>query len=101
MHKDNKFNYPSCQFCSSREATVFCDLHQDDLEQINLNKGANLYKKGQIIFEEGFRPQGIYCVSQGKIKISKRGDRGKEQIIRLAKDGDIIGYRALISGENY
>lgn len=101
MHKDNKFNYPSCQFCSSREASVFCDMNHEDLDDINMNKGANLYKKGQIIFEEGFRPQGIYCINQGKIKISKRGDRGKEQIIRLAKDGDIIGYRALISGENY
>lgn len=101
MPKENKFNYPTCQFCHSRESSVFCDLSHDSLEEINMNKGANLYKKGQVIFEEGFRPQGIYCVNQGKIKIAKRGDRGKEQIIRLAKDGDIIGYRALISGENY
>ncbi|GDX48456.1 Crp/Fnr family transcriptional regulator [Bacteroidota bacterium] len=101
MHKDTKTPYPTCQFCSSREASVFCDLNHEDLEEINMNKGANHYKKGQVIFEEGFRPQGIFCINEGKIKIAKRGDRGKEQIIRLAKDGDIIGYRALISGENY
>ncbi len=101
MQKEHKFEYPSCVLCTSRDASVFCNLNHDELEELDLSKGANFYKKGQTIFEEGFRPQGIYCISQGKIKVAKRGDRGKEQIIRLAKNGDIIGYRALISGENY
>lgn len=29
------------------------------------------------------------------------GDDGKDQIIRLVKAGDILGYRALLSGERY
>jgi len=29
------------------------------------------------------------------------GDEGKEQIVRMAKSGDIIGYKALLSGERY
>jgi CRP/FNR family transcriptional regulator len=35
------------------------------------------------------------------VKIYKTDDSGREQIVRLAKDGDFLGYRALLSGENY
>ncbi len=31
----------------------------------------------------------------------KLGSTGKDQIVRLAQAGDILGYRALVSGENY
>ncbi len=34
---------------------------------------------------------------QGKIKITKSGGDGKEQILRLGKAGDVLGYRALVA----
>jgi CRP/FNR family transcriptional regulator len=37
----------------------------------------------------------------GKIKIVQSGETGKEQIIRFAKEGDVIGYGSLLSGEKY
>jgi len=36
-------------------------------------------------------------VHQGKIKITKSGGDGKEQILRLGKAGDVLGYRALVA----
>jgi len=35
------------------------------------------------------------------VKLSHSGDDGREQIIRLVKAGDIMGYKALLSGERY
>jgi CRP/FNR family transcriptional regulator len=32
------------------------------------------------------------------VKIYKTGDEGREKIVRLAKNGDVIGYRALLMG---
>jgi len=43
--------------------------------------------------------KGFYCVHSGIIKIFKTGFDGKEQIIRFAKPGDIIGYRSVLSNE--
>jgi CRP/FNR family transcriptional regulator len=43
----------------------------------------------------------LYCVKKGKIKVFRRGSEGKEQIVRLAHDADVVGYRALVSNENY
>jgi CRP/FNR family transcriptional regulator len=47
------------------------------------------------------RPHGVFCVNYGKIKLSKLGDDGKEQILRLVKAGDLLGYRSLLGEDKY
>lgn len=96
-----RVDIPKCDHCSSRLCSIFSDLSDDELEKINHSKGGNLYRRGQNIFYEGTRPSGLYCINYGKIKIYKIDHTGKEQIVRLAKGGDILGYRSLISGELY
>ncbi len=94
-------NHTSCQSCSQRFNSVFCKAQDECIDQINEQKICNTYKKGQILFNEGSYPFGVYCINNGKIKLSHSGDDGKEQIIRLLKAGDIVGYRALLSGDRY
>ncbi len=92
---------PDCKTCAKRFTNVFCKAQFDSMEQINDEKVCTPYKKGEYIFKEGTRPHGVFCVNRGKIKLSKLGDDGREQIIRLAKPGDPLGYRALLSGDLY
>jgi CRP/FNR family transcriptional regulator len=61
----------------------------------------NYYKKNQPLFVEGSFPRGVFCLNQGKVKVFTRGDEGKEQIIHIAKAGDVIGFRSMFSGEPY
>ena len=91
----------TCQSCSQRFNSVFCKAKEEYVNMINEQKICNVYKKGQILFNEGAYPFGVFCINDGKIKLSHSGDDGKEQIIRLLKAGDILGYRALLSGERY
>lgn len=93
--------HPHCTTCDSRFKSVFCDLNKTDLEELDDAKSCGTYKKGQLIFNEGARPQGLYCVNEGKIKVFKTGDDGKEQILRLEKPGSILGYRSILSGDSY
>ena len=95
------FVIPQCELCDSKPQSVFNELPFDELNEISSTKGCNYYRKGQTIFFEGNNAHGIYCVHKGKIKLHKLGLDGKEQIIRFAKDGDIMGYRSLLSGESY
>lgn len=85
----------------SRKLSVFQDLPEEEVQKLTEAKGCNYYKKGQSIFFEGNNSHGIYCVHKGKIKMHKLGLDGKEQIIRFAKDGDVIGYRSMLSAEAY
>jgi CRP-like cAMP-binding protein len=96
-----KLETPSCASCKSRLTNVFCTLTDEQLSTLSVEKTCNFYKKGQLVFFEGNRPTGLYCITKGKVKIYQIGIEGKEQIIRLARDGDIIGYRSLIGGEIY
>ncbi len=96
-----RIEMPACEICRVKNNSLFIGLDDKEFEELSFNKGFNFYKKGQIIFHEGSRPIGLYCINSGKIKVYKLGDEGKEQIVRLAKEGDILGYRALIEGDVY
>ena len=98
----NKVNIkiPSCVDCKN-ESNIFCTLSHDEKEKLGSNKVNTFYKKGQTVFYEGNQPRGLFCIYSGKIKLSKASENGKEQIIRLAKKGDILGYRSLFSNDPY
>ena len=92
---------PSCAICKARTTSVFNVLDGEQLAELSAHKSCAQYKKGQIIFNEQGLPLGLFCVTSGKIKLSKTGFDGKEQILRLSKAGDVLGYRALLSNERY
>lgn len=91
----------SCENCSSRGKGIFCELEHMALKEVSDAKVMNIYKKGHTIFHQGNPPFGLYCVNSGKIKISKIGNDGKESIIRIAHEGDVLGHRSLFSNESY
>lgn len=95
------FKTTSCDQCPSRDKGIFCDLEKTALSSVSGNKVMNSYKKGQTIFFQGNPPFGLYCIAQGKIKVSKMGSDGKESIVRIAGPGDVLGHRSLFSKENY
>lgn len=90
-----------CDICPGRQHSLFRDLSKPDLDIISSHKTCIKYKKGQTLFYEGTRPLGLFCVNSGKVKVYKVSSEGKEQIMKLAKPGDFLGYRALISDEFY
>lgn len=59
------------------------------------------FKRGQTIFNEGAYPAGIFFVKTGKIKKFKTLNGGKEQIIYLCSEGEMIGYAAFLGEERY
>jgi CRP-like cAMP-binding protein len=94
----NHFVSPHCQTCPSRHDSLLSCCRDEELEVLALSKTCQQYASGQAIFHEGSRALGLYCVHDGKIKVTKTGGDGKEQIIRLARGGDMLGYRGLVGG---
>lgn len=80
---------------------MFGGLCNHEAEKITSSKNILHCKKGQTLFIEGGRPNGVYCIHKGRIKIYKRGSEGKEQILYLCSTGDMVGYNALISNNTY
>jgi CRP/FNR family transcriptional regulator, polysaccharide utilization system transcription regulator len=78
---------------------LFKKLDEKEFNRLNYEKTCLLYKKGTVVYVEGSRLTGFYCITRGIVKIFKTGFDGKEQIIRFAKKGEIIAYRSLLSKE--
>ncbi|MGY3087280.1 CRP-like cAMP-binding protein [Hymenobacter sp. UYAg731] len=85
--------------CRSWADTLLASSQQMAL--IDAAKTAQHYQRGQVLFREGDHAAGLYSISTGHVKVTKVGGDGKEQIIRLAKAGDILGYRGLLAGTGH
>lgn len=59
-----------------------------------------LQKSHQFIIE-GAPIQGLYFICKGKAKTVKTGINGREQIVRLTKNGDTIGFRGFGTSKRY
>ncbi|MCX6208667.1 MAG: Crp/Fnr family transcriptional regulator [Bacteroidetes bacterium] len=91
----------SCASCNARVHSIFKGLSFEETHSLSEVKSCSKYKKGQYIFSENAYPLGLYCINSGKVKLTTQGITGKEQILRLLKDGDVAGYRSLLSNEKY
>jgi CRP/FNR family transcriptional regulator len=91
----------SCITCIRRKDNLLSGLVENEVSHIEDHKTCNYYKKNQSLFVEGSYPRGVFCINEGKVKIFKRGDEGKEQIIQIAKGGELVGFRAMFSEDFY
>jgi CRP-like cAMP-binding protein len=97
--KKSNIQAPSCEDCILNSISVFNKLTMDELNILNYEKVCQINKKGTIIYNEGSRISGCYCIYSGIIKLYKTGYEGREHIIRFAKKAEIIGYRSLFSND--
>ncbi len=86
-------------FIDLKTYEIFKVLTHAEIESLNQSLVWNDYKRGDIVYNEGSRINGSYIVVDGILKIYKTGFDGKEQIIRFAKEGDLIGFRSIVSDE--
>jgi len=97
--KQNDISVPFCDKCALETGSLFKYLSREEVDMINFEKEFRQFRRGDILYKEGSRISGFYCIHNGIIKVFKTGLDGKEQIIRFAKSGDIIAYRSVLSNE--
>jgi CRP/FNR family transcriptional regulator len=91
----------TCSICATKSNSFINTLIDSELSELEKSRGCSYYKKQDSLFVEGSFPRGVFCLNKGKVKVVARGDEGKEQIIHIAKQGEIIGFRAMLSGDAY
>ncbi len=97
----NNPKHITCANCLSRKNSLFSSFNESQVSDLNHHKACAYYRKNQPLFLEGSLPHGVFCLNEGKVKVFTRGEEGKEQIIHIAAAGEILGYRAMFSGEAY
>ncbi|MEM8929184.1 MAG: Crp/Fnr family transcriptional regulator [Bacteroidota bacterium] len=75
-------------------------MSKEELKKVSDSKTMRTVKKGQPLFEEGEKLNGVYCVRAGVSKMSKLSPNGKDQIVKLASKGEVMGQRSVIAEEH-
>ncbi len=88
-----------CTQCIIKRFNSLKNLTNDELENFSNHKTSLLIKKGENLITEGNSINGLYCIKDGKCKLTKLNTNGKEQIIKYVKGGDILGHRSILSDE--
>jgi CRP-like cAMP-binding protein len=65
------------------------------------SKHSLICKKSQQFIIEGTPIQGLNFIQKGKVKTVKTIINGREQIVRLTKDGNTVGFRGFGTGKCY
>ena len=71
------------------------------IQSLSENREIRHYRKKDPVFQEGETPRWLYLIEKGKVKVFKTNDDGRELIVRVASEGDFLGYLALLQDNRY
>ena len=88
-----------CDQCIIRHFSSVTKFAEKKLIYSSYCEGIRSLKRGEVLFKEGQYINGVFCIRSGVCKVSKMSVNGRNQIIKLIREGDLIGERSLISEE--
>jgi len=84
-----------------RGCQLFAGLETADLKSIAAITRVKPLNKGGCLFREGAPAQGFYIVQKGAINVHRVNAAGKEQVIRVFRDGESFAEAALATASGY
>lgn len=84
-----------------RRVPLFAHLEQEDLERIQAITSERHYGKGRIIFMEGEPGEALFLLKEGKIKLTRQTEDGREHILHLVNAGEVFAEVVLFDSGGY
>ena len=82
-----------CKECDSAGCFIKQYCSPGWIKKIETKKYQVHRKAENYIFEEDDQVGGIYFIHHGNVKVTIKGVSNREHIVRLAVEGDLLGYR--------
>lgn len=89
-----------CENCIVRQFNSLRALSKEELKKVSDAKISKKINKGDALFKEGQKLDGVFCVRDGVSKLAKLSAKGKNQIVKLATKGEVMGQRSVIAEES-
>jgi CRP-like cAMP-binding protein len=83
----------------SLHSPFFDALATDDLEALGSAMFQRSYRAGQIVLLEGAASSVLYVVQAGRLKLFKTSPKGREQVLRILRPGDMFNEVAVFDEE--
>lgn len=82
-----------------RNLPLFGELEDSDMQAIWGHVHTRTYKKGNIILFEEDPGDSLFIINEGKVKITRLSEEGKEVILSILGEGEFFGEMSLLDGE--
>ncbi|MDD3839978.1 MAG: Crp/Fnr family transcriptional regulator [Clostridia bacterium] len=79
----------------------FADLDKRELNEVVELAQKKIFKKNEIIFNQGDRADKIFIVKEGNIKLFKISEDGKQLTLEILSGNNVFGENSLFSDECY
>ena len=94
-------NNLACTSCNNSSCLIKRNLNNITSSIFVEKKKTLKCKKGQQFIIEGAPVNGLFFVLKGTVKVFRTGINAREQIVRFANAGEIIGHRGFGTEEHY
>lgn len=78
---------------------LFSELNEKDLEKITQVASKQRYHKDNLILIEEEIGSTMFVILEGRVKISRISDDGREVILSILSEGDFFGEMSLLDGQ--
>lgn len=77
-------------------------LNKFELTEILKDFGRDkVFSKGDVLYNKGDRPSGIYYIKKGIVSLINLAPNGSESLLRVFGEEFFIGYRSFLASESY
>ena len=84
-----------------RQTPLFTGLSDAEMAALAVHVTRQRFDRGELLFNEGDRCQGLYLVANGKIRIFKLSPSGREQILAVEGPGSSFAELPVFDGGTY
>ena len=96
-----EYSNPYIEICMEGSSSVFKSLSAGEKDIIDRHHRFIIYKRGEIVINEGDKLRGLLCLISGKLKIFRTGVGGREQILKMVRQLGLVGYSTLFYDSPY
>lgn len=82
-----------------KNVPIFRGLSNEEILKVAKRTNHIQYKKGQMLLHEGEKPDRLFIVNKGQVKVSKITIDGKEQILYILTSGEFFGELYLFNSD--
>ncbi len=84
-----------------KELVLFSKMEWDEVKLICERASEKRYYKEEVIFFEDNDAENLYIVVEGRVKLTMLSPAGKEKVISILQEGDILGEMSLFDQDKH
>lgn len=87
--------------CPALGQSIFRQMETEHYERVCAARTVHRHPAGSVICNQGSAPCAVYCIQSGTVKMTRAGEHGDLQILRLRGPADVFGLRPILAGDTF